>query len=218
VPPHPEPHTQAEARHATGGASSMFSGGKTSEEKKTRKWSIIGVVIGVVGLVVVLLIHRSSSAGAAPAATTASTTPGSTLDTSGTVAGYGGGDYAGLQSQLQQLETTLATVASQANPTASTTGTTTGTTSASQTALSYRSVGAGLTLAGGGWTSPETSASGATFSPIESGTAFNAAYTGGQTVYYQPAPGVFQVLPKAVGQGVLNPKSPYANTPTFLAG
>jgi hypothetical protein len=133
------PRSHADKRKATGGASSMFTGGKSAEEKKSRKWSIIGAVIGVIGIVIVLLLHSRSQAQSA-ATTTTGTVPTSATDaaTQGDVLGYGGGSDAGLQSQIQQISNQLASLqntasAGSTNPTGGTTSTTTGGTSATQT-------------------------------------------------------------------------------------
>lgn len=98
----PEPQSVAERKHATFGAGTLAGVGKTGDDKKTRKWVIIGSVAGVIALVFIVMAYRKQAAGA----TTATSTPGPVGD----VAGYGGsGDVA---SQLQGINTQLGSISS----------------------------------------------------------------------------------------------------------
>lgn len=100
----PEPSSVSEKRHQTFGASTMAGAGKTGEDKKTRKWVIIGSVAGVIALVFIVMSYKKSAA-------TTATTP-ATDTTGGYGYGGGGGDIA---SELQGINTQLGSISSQLN-------------------------------------------------------------------------------------------------------
>lgn len=54
------------------------------------------------------------------------------------------------------------------------------------------------------------------YSEFQSATAYNAAIAAGQTVYFQPTPGVFEAVPAAIAKQITVAGNQYTNTPTFL--
>lgn len=179
--------------------------GQANEKRKNKNLTLAALAVGGIGVAITVYM-RNKNAAATAAGTTTASAPGYTYPT---LAGdtTGSSDPTGILSALQGLSNQIGGL----NPPVSTSGAT------APPAQSPPALSA-MTLAGSGYIptadwgptpgsvlpNPETSISGQTYTPL-AGAGLSAVASSGQTLFYQPTPGVFNPYS---GTTVLAPGTP----------